>query len=253
MVVETSNLDGLFLLECSIDGKQTSSRYQLDPGSRTSRGGHRDLTFKHWEKSRDGQVTRHAFAFAGIASAADDDEGGGRPAVAGWTHGKVEVRIFEGVLATLPYDAYGSDHSADLSRASVGDEKSMVKNGLSVAASAGSTSFRRQTGWRAGETYVRKREDESGPDVALEVFYRDSFFMALREDTCCHGACAREATAAELQAKSDALGAAGAAGGATRAKAVHERETREAVERKRPNTKGSAKEAPIDLCSDGDE
>jgi len=259
ITVESSGFGGLFLIECHIDGKQVSGRHFVDPAAQTSRGGARATTFAHWVKSRDDQEVKHAIAFAGNASADDDDEGGGRPAVASWTHGKIEVKIFEGEMRTLARDSHSASHDADLSRASVGNEKQMVKNGLSVSASAGATSFGNLGVWRAGETYVARKEDEKAPIMALELFYRDSFFMALREDTCCHGACAPDragaasGAASTLQAESDALAAAGAVGGATRAKVVHERETHEALARKRPDRRGNREALPIDLCESDDE
>jgi hypothetical protein len=88
--VECSSLDGLYLVECLIDGKSTSGRYQIDPARITSRGGVRHVTFKHWVKSRDGHQVKHAFAFSSrLSTDADDDD---RPAqVQGWEHGKVQA------------------------------------------------------------------------------------------------------------------------------------------------------------------
>lgn len=128
----------------------------------------------------------------------------------------------------------------------------MVKSGLSVSVGAGATSFSSETTWRAGESYVT--EAPGAPIVnSLECFFRDSFFMALREDTCCNGECAATpAAASTLREKADTLAASGNGGGqqvhALRASVVRERETREALSRKRPKA-----EAPIDLCGSDDE
>ncbi|MEC8552915.1 MAG: hypothetical protein VXY93_20645, partial [Pseudomonadota bacterium] len=57
-----------------LDGRTTSGRFQLDPAGVTSRGGRRDLTFKHWIKSRDGHQVKHAFTFSSRKSADGDDD-----------------------------------------------------------------------------------------------------------------------------------------------------------------------------------
>ena len=94
--------------------------------------------------------------------------------------------------------------------------------------------------WRAGETCVA--EDKNAPRVAtLECFYRDSFFIALRED-------------AEEAATSDALRSAAASlpsgvGSSVRDRIVNERETRERLS-KRPKTD---EKIEIDLCDSDDE
>ena len=255
--LETDSSDGLFLAACFIDGEQCCSRHFLDPGRLTSRGGLRDTVFKHWTKTGgDGSVVRHNYSFAAAAAAGDDSEGP-RPCAVDWTHGKIEVCVYRGVKKTLTSDTTSARHTANLSQRASVDEKTMVKNGLSVAAGQGSVTFGQIGQWRAGETYVALDPDE--PIVAsLELFYRDSFFMALRdceeESSYCapkrggqDTGAAAAGSAAALRATADGLTAAGASGSWLRDKAVHERETREALARKRPKEDG-----PIDLTEDDD-
>ena len=60
-------------------------------------------------------------------------------------------------------------------------------------AGVGDKTFSQQSMWRAGESYVARAPGD--PLVAsLSLWYRDSFFMLLREDTCCDGACALSST-----------------------------------------------------------
>ena len=127
------------------------------------------------------------------------------------------------------------------------DEKTMVKNGLSVTAGAGAASFGKTSTWRAGETYVT--EAPGNPVVAtLEVFYRDSFFLALREETCCHGTCAHAPASADtLRSAAISLKASGSGGSHMRNKLVEEVRTRESLSRKRARP---ADEGPIDLTQD---
>jgi hypothetical protein len=163
---------------------------------------------------------------------------------------QIEVNVYAGIAARLHTDTHSANHSADLSKGAKVDERTLVKNGLSVAAGAGETSFGTGSVWRAGETYVAPAPGL--PLVAsLVCYYRDSFFMLLREDTCCHGACAaaakQPATAADFRAASDALGQSGGGGSGLREKIVRERETREALARKRPKDEGA-----IDLTGDDD-
>jgi hypothetical protein len=128
--VETDDFDGLYLVECHIDGKQTTSRYLVDPARQTSRGGSRHITFKHFTKSAGGQQVQHAFAFASISTNDDDEGGSSRPAAMTWEMGKIDIKIFQGVKATLTSDARTMEHSADLRRRDdkALDEKTMIKN-----------------------------------------------------------------------------------------------------------------------------
>ena len=291
--VEYGGLDGLWMLECWIDGKLTNPRHFLDPARQTSRGGQRDLTFNSWTKSQDGHQIKHKFLFAGASAAKgdDDEEGFSRPSVATWDHGQVEIKIYQGAYSVLHSDCSSANRArrrtarllyhwlsarardsathvlaslfrlcaltdlADLNKRAAVDEKTMVKSGLSVAAGAGSKSFSQGTMWRAGESVVCRAPGD--PLVAsLSCFYRDSFFMCLREDTCCGGRCAPNqggaASSSDLRSAADTLATAGAGSSVARDirdKAVRERETREALARKRPKDEG-----PIDLCtSDEDE
>lgn len=245
--LETDGLDGLFLVEAWVDGKKLGAGYQIDPGRATSRGGNRSVTFKGWEKSKDGHIVNSQLVFN--AAAADDEEGSRPAAVQGWEHGKIEVRVLPGYVYTLPQDSHAASHNADMSKKITMDESALVKNGLSSTAGAGAKSFSASSVWRAGETCVA--EDKSAPRVAtLECFYRDSFFMALREDTCCHGACASR------PANSDTLRSAAASlpsgvGSSVRDRLVRERETAEKLSSKRPKTEEEKIE--IDLCADSDE
>jgi len=312
VAVDYSSFDGLFLVECYIDGQRTG-RYFLDPARQTSRGGHRGVVFKYWTKSQDGHMVNRRFKFAGASAVNDDDDEGGssRPVVTSWEHGKIEIKIIQGMAAVLGQDTTSTSdradprmglrvdekcaaassylrcpcitvpslcrgsprwsHAADYTRhATTRDHthgttcdlsppprrgcalRTMVKSGLSVSVGAGATSFSSETTWRAGESYVT--EAPGAPIVSsLECFFRDSFFMALREDTCCNGECAATpAAASTLREKADTLAASGNGGGqqvhALRASVVRERETREALARKRPKA-----EAPIDLCDSDDE
>lgn len=312
VAVDYSSFDGLFLVECYIDGQRTG-RYFLDPARQTSRGGARGVVFKYWTKSQDGHMVNRRFKFAGASAVNDDDDEGGssRPVVTSWEHGKIEIKIIQGMAAVLGQDTTSTSdradprmglrvdekcaaassylrcpcitvpslcrgsprwsHAADYTRhATTRDHthgttcdlsppprrgcalRTMVKSGLSVSVGAGATSFSSETTWRAGESYVT--EAPGAPIVSsLECFFRDSFFMALREDTCCNGECAATpAAASTLREKAETLAASGNGGGqqvhALRASVVRERETREALARKRPKA-----EAPIDLCDSDDE
>ena len=312
VAVDYSSFDGLFLVECYIDGQRTG-RYFLDPARQTSRGGARGVVFKYWTKSQDGHMVNRRFKFAGASAVNDDDDEGGssRPVVTSWEHGKIEIKIIQGMAAVLGQDTTSTSDRADPRMGLRVDEKcaaassslrcpcitvpslcrgsprwshaaeytrhattrdhthgttcdlsppprrgcalrTMVKSGLSVSVGAGATSFSSETTWRAGESYVT--EAPGAPIVSsLECFFRDSFFMALREDTCCNGECAATpAAASTLREKADTLAASGNGGGqqvhALRASVVRERETREALARKRPKA-----EAPIDLCDSDDE
>ena len=60
VAVDYSSFDGLFLVECYIDGQRTG-RYFLDPARQTSRGGHRGVVFKYWTKSQDGHMVNRRF------------------------------------------------------------------------------------------------------------------------------------------------------------------------------------------------
>ena len=266
----------VFLVEAFIDDKSLAGRYLLDPSGVTSRGGSKTLEFSSWRKSAgDGQVVKHGLTFTSTTTKGtgddDDDEGGARPAgAASWTYGKVTVNVHAGVVGKISHDQYGMSHNPDMSRRAVVDEKTMVKNGLSLSAGQGAAQFSAQSMWRAGETHVARAPGD--PIVAtLEVFFRDSFFMCLREDECCGGACkpkrAEDGAAASASSSSSASTSSGAAdlreaaddlarhekfsGNASqrqtarevRDKAVRERETQAALARKRPKEEG-----PIDLC-----
>ena len=101
--------------------------------------------------------------------------------------------------------------------------------------------------WRAGETAVFPVPG-SPLVTSLECFYRDSFFMLLREDSCCHGACAAAAAKADdLRAVADTLDRNGSGGSDMRDRIVRERQTHEALARKRPKN-----DEPIDLTGDDD-
>ena len=236
--LETDSLDGLFLVEAWVDGKKLGGGYQIDPARATSRGGNRHVTFKGWEKSKDGHKVTSQLVFN--TAAADDEEGSRPAAVQGWEHGKIEVRVLPGYARQLAQDTHSSSHNPDFSNKATMDESALVKNGLSSTAGAGAKSFASSSVWRAGETCVA--EDTSAPRVAtLECFYRDSFFIALRED-------------AEEAATSDALRSAAASlpsgvGSSVRDRIVNERETRERLS-KRPKTD---EKIEIDLCDSDDE
>ena len=60
------------------------------------------------------------------------------------------------VVGQITHDQHASSHNPDMDRRATVDEKTMVKNGLSLSAGQGATSFSTQSMWRAGETYVRR-------------------------------------------------------------------------------------------------
>ena len=103
-----------FLAHPEVSGsKPRFAGYFLDPARQTSRGGGRDLTFTSWTKSMDGRQVKHNFAFQGASAAKgdDEDEGSSRPSVADWTHGKVEIKIFEGVSQVLANDCHSANRA----------------------------------------------------------------------------------------------------------------------------------------------
>ena len=114
VAVDFSGFDGLFLVECYIDGQRTG-RYFLDPARQTSRGGHRGVVFKYWMKSQDGHKVNRCFMFAGASAVdGDDDEGGSsRPVVTSWEHGKIEIKIIQGMTAVLRHDTTSTSDRAD--------------------------------------------------------------------------------------------------------------------------------------------
>ena len=111
--VEYAGFDGLWLIECWVDGKQTNARHFLDPARQTSRGGHRDLTFSSWTKSQDGHQIKHNFLFAGAAKGDDDDEGSSRPSVATWNRAQscVEIKIYQGAYGVLQSDTHSANRA----------------------------------------------------------------------------------------------------------------------------------------------
>lgn len=80
--------------------------------------------------------------------------------------------------------------------------------------------------------------------------------MLLREDTCCHGACARPADEStgvgtdKMRSVAESLDDAGCSGASVRQRILDEKETRQALSRKRPKTEAGRQEQPIDLTAD---
>jgi hypothetical protein len=179
--VEYEGFDGLFIVEVLLDGKALTAPYYLDPARETSRSsGSRTLTFSGWEKSVDGHKVRHALAFKGASKVDDGDGDEGRPSAASWSHGVIECRVTGGVKKVLAHDAHSRSHNPDLTSKADGlDEKARVKNGLSLSAGAGGTSFSTMAMWRAGMSYVA--EAPGKPRVAtLQCFYRESAMRRAR-------------------------------------------------------------------------
>jgi len=236
----------MFQVEMLIDGKVVAARRCID-GTRTTTNAGVECTFKGWEKSEAGQRSVRAFIFEKAQSrAGDDEDGDARPAAAAnqWTHGRITLRVHAGQPFRIHQDTAPQSHKADLRKADAIDEKSMVKAGLSSSAGAGHVSFEQVPMWRAGETSVGQAPGDPIV-VELSLYYRDSFFMLLQEDTCCDGACAlRQASAAELRT---AAGASSLGLKATnlRNSLIATKETKERLSRKRP-----ANVAPIDLTGD---
>lgn len=182
-----------FVVDIEIDGKKVAAQRCLDPDGLGSRGRSSKWTCKGWEKSEAGHVVTRAFQFqAAGGGGGDDDDDEGRPAVADWTRGVVTLKAYTGVARTVMHDSLSLDHKADLSRGSAISEKQQVKAGLGTSAGAGSTSFSTSAGWKAGEVCI---DPAPGDPVEVEasLYYRDSFFMCMREATCCGGQCEAEA------------------------------------------------------------
>lgn len=238
-----------------------------------------EKVLRSWEKSSNGQTTRRTFLFE--PRAAEDNEN--RPGEVDWSHGIVTLRAYRGRTyvrqqSRLPTGNSGASSSgnsgASTSRGPAVDEQTMVKSGLSTTAGAGQATFVQEKVRQAGTVSVTRADPNDAPIAELKLYYRDSFFMLLREDTCCGGACKRRVErAAQLREAADALdasagssaggsGAGTSSGGGSDAARGRKRKAREirdvqisVVEtRARLESNGmGADEAPIDLLSSDDD
>ena len=184
---------GLFQVEVLIDGKKVAARRGIDCDHATSRPS-RSYEAKGWEKSEGGSCVTHSFKFEKpVGGGEDQDEDESRPAgrVPVWERagrGSITLRAYFGTAQHVAHDSMPVSHRADLSKAAAVSEVQAVKDGLGASAGKGETKFTNISAWRAGEVCVGRAE---GDPLAAEVtiFYRDSFFMLLHEDTCRGGRC----------------------------------------------------------------
>ena len=255
---------GHFMFKVFVDDKDVSGcwhKMDADCVSTSTRRRHGSVgrvahTFKGWEKTADGQTAVRSFVFAKVAADGDGEGDFSRPIVGDWTRGHITLAVYDAELYTVTSTQCLSA-KADQGPVMSLDEATMVKNGLSTTAGAGAVSFRRSRQKRVGEVSIRvPRAPEARRKVAeLRLFYRDSFFMLLREDSCCGGACARQRAADEArptratELRTLAGAGAGSSGAPIRERLVGFTETRERIARKRP----AAGEAPIDLTVSDDE
>lgn len=229
-----------------------------------------------WEKSHNGQTTKRPFLFQSRAAKSGADDADSRPAgEVDWSHGHVTIRAYRGKNYVRKHSHLprgGSGSASGSASSSTVDEQTMVKSGLSTTAGAGQATFFQERVMQAGTFGVQKADPNEPPSAELKLYYRDSFFMLLREDTCCGGACRlRGQRAARLREAADELddtqsgaagssgaagtsGAGAAAGGRKRkAREVRERQMSVAETKEKLASGGMADgEEPIDLIS-GDE
>jgi len=169
--------------ELLVDGKVVSGRQYVD-GTDTVTFPHRQVTFKGWEKSQDGDVVRSAFLFQETTTAGDNDDDAGSglaSAPADWTRGVITLRVFGGARQMVHVDCNSMNHAPDLRKASAVTEKTMVKGGHSASAGAGDKTFAKQHVWRAGQSFVGRAPDDP-LESELHIYYRDSFWLMLRGD-----------------------------------------------------------------------
>ena len=246
--------EGQFSYDVFIDGKDTSGAHHwFDPEGRSSKGRKVERTLKGWEKVEHGNAVKRAFVFETVQAAGGSEDS--RPAAVDWSRGFIRLIAYDGELHTRRRDRHAS-HKADASsHAAPLDEQTMVKSGLSTTAGAGDATFHRAPLRRAGEVTVR-RTKQRRVVTELDLFYRDSFFMCLREDKCCGGECARQRAEQAGPTVSAQLGkealrlrvAGGVSGTQVRDRLVAHKETTERLARKRP-----AAAEPIDLTVSDDE
>ena len=237
-----------FRAQLHIDGKPIGDSKSIDGVGDTKRA-RRSYTFLQWEKTQDGHRTKQTLRFERAAATASDEDS--RPGVRDWSLGKFTLQVKQGERYTSKGGGTAANFKADVSKGHV-DESTMVKSGLSTTAGAGAVSFTTVTTHRAGTVAVRSVANS--PVLAeYSLFFRDSFFMALNDDTCCGGRCKGKA-AQSLRARAEAeMAEAARAGSSELAQGMREglvstRETHEALSRKRP-----AAEEPIDLCDSDDD
>jgi hypothetical protein len=205
---------GCFMYDVRVDGVDTSGAWHsFDASCVTSRAQRKgrpkiENVIKGWEKNEGGQCATRAFVFEKArAGGVENDEG--RPgAHVDWSLGHITVRAFPAELYTVKTTRHRSSKSGTSQREAL-TEETLVKSGLTTRAGEGTVSFSSSGQRRPGDR--RLQCVKGAPAVAtLRLHYRDSFFMLLREDECCHGACARR-HAAEAAAEAAAEVAAGPA------------------------------------------
>lgn len=247
--VQFVGLTGYYVVELFLDGKSVAGGKWIDAVGDTICPQDKH-TFTSFEKRVDGQVTYCNLMFERADAAGDEDS---RPALTkDWSRGCFCLRVYRGERKVLQQDERLGDFKADQRKERV-NESTMVKNGLSTTVGSGAVRFDKLGDRRAGDIVVCS--DRSVPPIAeYELFFRDSFFMALNDDTCCNGRCKRAADTAGPSVRERAMedhrrvGSSSETARARRERLLEMRETAEALSRKRP-----ADEGPIDLCDSDDD
>jgi len=185
--------EGIFMHKVFVDDMDVSGlchRIDADGVMTSSRGTPKlSKVFSGWEKSEGGQIATRAFVFE--KATAMDGKGEERPATVDWSRGHITLRAYEAEQYVAKRDKVGSAGKSEFSGGAARlDERTMVKSGLSTTAGAGAVSFKSAGRQRAGDVRIR-RTKSARVLTEMKVFYRDSFFMSIREQSCCGGRCAR--------------------------------------------------------------
>jgi len=232
-----------FFLELLLDGNPVTGLKWIDAVGDTITP-QTEYTFSAWEKIVEGHRTRQRLCFEKTDAASEESRPAGQRS---WDRGRFTLRVHKAHRDVCTRDSMSRDFKADLSKKKMDmDESTMVKNGLSTSVGTGEIRFEKLGGFRAGQVIVR--QDPAREVLCeLEIFFRDSFFMALNDDTCCDGKCAAKA-ASSVRERASAVHSGSGKAAMMRERLVEMRETAEALRRKRP-----ADEGAISLCSSDEE
>jgi len=178
-----------FFLELLLDGNPVTGLKWIDAVGDTITP-QTEYTFSAWEKIVEGHRTRQRLCFEKTDAASEESRPAGQRS---WDRGRFTLRVHKAHRDVCTRDSMSRDFKADLSKKKMDmDESTMVKNGLSTSVGTGEIRFEKLGGFRAGQVIVR--QDPAREVLCeLEIFFRDSFFMALNDDTCCDGKCAAKA------------------------------------------------------------